>query len=159
MGFFDKKIQQAQENAMQQAGAQQQAAMQQAGMGGGMGGYDPMEAMRQAGMDPNAALAGAMANPGNPAEQMAERDRIQRLNASGVPGRATVVSAQEVGTSAGGVGIDTQFQLQVSDGPGAGGTINVKQSMVGDGAWYQPGQTVALKINPANPQEALISGS
>ena len=155
MGFFDKKIQQAQENAMQQSAAAQQGAMQQ----GGMGGYDPMEAMRQAGMDPNAALAGAMANPGNPAELMAERDRIQRLNASGVPGRATVVSAQDIGTSAGGVGIDTQLQLQVTEGPGAGGTINVKQSMVGDPGWYQAGQSVALKINPDNPQEALVSGS
>ena len=151
MGFFDRK-------AQDMANAAQQQAVQQAGNGGGMGGYDPMEAMRQAGMDPNAALAGAMANPGNPAELMAERDRIQRLNASGVPATATVVSATPLGTSAGGVGVDTQFQLSVSDGPGAGGTLTVKQSMVGDSAWYQPGQTVTLKVNPQNPQEALISG-
>ena len=81
MGFFDKKIQQAQENAMQQAGQQQQAAMQQSG--GGMGGYDPMEAMRQAGMDPNAALAGAMANPGNPSCRRKSRGSLATSSAAG----------------------------------------------------------------------------
>ena len=158
MGFFDKKIQQAQENAMQQAGAQQQAAMQQSGFGGGAGGYDPMEAMRQAGMDPNAALAGAMANPGNVQDQIAYRDRIQKLNASGVEGIGTVTAVRESGASAGGVGIETEVDVAVSSGPGAPSNITVKQSMVGDPGWYQPGSNVKLKIDPDDPSSALLSG-
>ena len=149
MGFFDRKAQDATAAAQQQA----QQAMQQAGMGGG---YDPAAAMRQAGMDPNAAMAGA--SMGNMQELMAERDRIQRLNASGVEAKATVISAQPIAASPGGSGMDTQSQLSVTSGPGAGSTISVKQSMIGDSAWYQPGQQVTLKVNPANPQEALIFG-
>ncbi|MBV8194452.1 MAG: hypothetical protein JOY80_02885, partial [Candidatus Dormibacteraeota bacterium] len=106
MGFFDKKIQQAQQNAMQQAGQQQQAAM-----GGAMGGYDPMEAMRQAGMDPNAAMGAAMA--ADPAAGMAQKQRLDRINANAATGKGTVVSAQNEGVDALSGGQATNMQLQI----------------------------------------------
>ena len=151
MGFLDRKAQEF-------GAAKQQQAMQQAGMGG-MGGYDPMEAMRQAGMDPNAAVVGAMANPGDVQEQIATRDRIQRLNQSGVAGAATVIGVRALGTTAGGVGTDTEVDLKVTEGPGAPQMITVKQSMIGDSDWYQVGKAVTLKIDPADPSQALLVGT
>ncbi|MFN2582537.1 MAG: hypothetical protein ABR498_07340 [Candidatus Dormibacteria bacterium] len=153
MGFFDKKVQQAQ----QQAAQQQQSATQQ-GMGG-TGGYNPADAMRQMGMDPNAAMAGAMS--ADMGAMMAEQQRQQRIQANGVEGKGKIVSAQNNGVdmSTGGQATNYQFQIQVTDGPGAGSTISVAQGIVGDAGWVQPGSTVTLKVNSQNPSEALIFGA
>jgi hypothetical protein len=93
----------------------------------------------------------------NPSGQMGERDKIMKINESGVDGRATVVSMQEVGTSLGG-GHDIEFDLTVhgSDGDYA---VHMKQNMHETTLnGIAAGGDVVVKIDPDDPQSLLVWG-
>jgi hypothetical protein len=134
VGFFDK-------NAAEDAMKAQQAAMQQAAAA-----YPGMQ--------------GAMAGMGNVdmAEQMAYRDRTMRINANGVEGTATILAVRNLGTGTAGVGTKMEFDLSVTAGPGSPRNITIKQEMMGDPSAYTPGSGLTIKINPENPDEALVWG-
>ncbi|MBS1881975.1 MAG: hypothetical protein JSS97_03340 [Actinobacteria bacterium] len=95
----------------------------------------------------------------NPGGQMKERDKIQKINAAGVDATATVDSMQEVGSQLGG-GHQIDFQLTVHPAEGADYQAVTSQSMheqtlkgVAEGA------TVAVKIDPDDPQSLLVWGA
>jgi hypothetical protein len=134
VGFFDK-------NAAEDAMKAQQAAMQQAAAA-----YPGMQ--------------GAMAGMGNVdmAEMMAYRDRTTRINANGVEGAATILAVRNLGPGTAGVGTKMEFDLSVTAGPGSPRNITIKQEMMGDQSAYTPGSGLTIKINPENPDEALVWG-
>ena len=136
MGFFNK-------NAPDNEAAQkaQQAAMQQAATA-----YPGMQ--------------NAMAGMGNVdmAEMMAYRDRTTRINANGVEGTATILAVRNVAPGTAVVGTKMEFDMSVTAGPGSPRNITIKQEMMGDPAAYTAGSALTIKINPENPDEALVWG-
>jgi hypothetical protein len=103
-------------------------------------------------------LMGTAKQAVNPVGQMGERDKIMKINKSGVEGLATVNSMQEVGTSFGG-GHEMQFELTVH---GAGGdyTVSTKQTMHDATlAGVAQGGEVTVKIDPDDPQSLLVWGA
>jgi hypothetical protein len=103
-------------------------------------------------------LKGTAKQAVSPGAQMSERDKIMKINQSGVDGLATVVSMQEVGTSFGG-GHDIQFQLIVH---GAQGDyqVSTKQTMHEQTlAGVAQGGEVQVKVDPDDPQSLLVWGA
>src|ERR687888_590964 len=92
----------------------------------------------------------------NPGGQMAERDKIQRINQSGVEARATVDSMRETGSQLGG-GRQIEFDLTVH--PSGGGDdykVHTEQSM--HDATLEgiaEGGEVVVKVDPEDPQSLL----
>jgi hypothetical protein len=104
-------------------------------------------------------LKGTAKQAMSPGSQMATRDKIQKINASGVEGRATVDSMTETGTSFGG-GHEIQFELTVH--PANGGEdykVSTSQTMhdVTLNGIAQGGQVI-VKIDPDDPQSLLVWG-
>jgi hypothetical protein len=95
----------------------------------------------------------------SPGSQMGERDKIMRINESGVDARATVVSMRETGTQLGG-GHQIEFELTVHpSGGGADYPISTEQSM--HDATLQgivQGGDVVVKVDPDDPQSLLVWG-
>ena len=96
----------------------------------------------------------------NPGGQAAERDKIMKINQSGVEARATVNSMRETGTQLGG-GHQMDFDLTVhpADG-GADYTASVSQSM--HDASLQgiaEGGDVTVKVDPDDPQSIMVWGA
>jgi hypothetical protein len=94
----------------------------------------------------------------NPGGQMADRDRIQKINASGVEGKATVDSMTETGTAFGG-GHEIDFVLTIHPAEGADYAVSTHQTMhdVTLNGIAQGGQVI-VKIDPDNPQSLLVWG-
>lgn len=119
---------------------------------------------REAAMDQVAALQpmaqGAMAAMQNMDmnAMMAYAQRSQRINQNGVDGAGTLVSVRTVGPGSNGMGATLEFQVAVSSGPGAPRTVTIVQEMMGDLAVYAPGSQIALRINSADPGEAMVWG-
>jgi hypothetical protein len=93
----------------------------------------------------------------NPVGQMGERDKIMRINQSGIDGRATVNSMREAGTQFGG-GHQIEFELTVH---GADGdySVSTSQSMHEQTlAGITAGGEVVVKIDPQDPQSLLVWG-
>jgi hypothetical protein len=89
--------------------------------------------------------------------QMAIGQRLNHLVTNGVAGTASVVSVRELGPGVSGNGsIAMEFQLTLTDGPGAPRPITVRQDMMGSASAYQPGQQVQLKVDPNNPDDAML---
>jgi Short C-terminal domain len=82
--------------------------------------------------------------------------RMQRITSQGVDGKATVISARELGEGMGGVGVSVELDLDLITGPGAPRKLTIRQDVMGGAATYTPGLEVTLKIDPENPQDALI---
>jgi hypothetical protein len=103
-------------------------------------------------------LKGTAKQAVNPGGQMAERDKIQKINASGVEGRATVDSMTETGTSFGG-GHEIDFILTVHPAGGADYQVTSSQTMhdVTLAGIAQGGQVI-VKIDPDDPQSLLVWG-
>jgi hypothetical protein len=93
----------------------------------------------------------------SPGTQMAERDKIQRINQSGVETRATVDSMRETGTQLGG-GRQIEFDLTVH--PSGGGDdykVHTEQSM--HDVTLQgivEGGEVVVNVDPEDPQSVLV---
>jgi hypothetical protein len=104
-------------------------------------------------------LKGTAKQAVNPGGQMAERDKIMRINQSGVDARATVDSMRESGTQFGG-GHQIEFELTVH--PADGGEdyrVSTSQSM--HDATLQgiaQGGEVIVKVDPEDPQALLVWG-
>ncbi len=95
----------------------------------------------------------------SPGSQSAERDKIMKINQSGVEGRATVNSMNEVGTSFGG-GHEIQFELTVKGTDGAA-DYNVSMTQTLHDATLtgiETGGDVIVKIDPDDPQSLLVWG-
>jgi hypothetical protein len=104
-------------------------------------------------------LKGTAKQAMTPGSQMATRDKIQKINASGVEGRATVDSMTETGTSFGG-GHDIQFELTVHPAGGEDYKVSTSQTMHDAtlNGVTQGGQVI-VKIDPDDPQSLLVWGT
>ena len=95
----------------------------------------------------------------NPGGQLKERDKITKINSSGLDATATVDSMKEVGSQLGG-GHQIEFELTVH--PPDGGTdysvatsqLMHEQTLKG----VEPGATIAVKVDPDDPQSLLVWG-
>jgi hypothetical protein len=95
----------------------------------------------------------------SPGGQMAERDKIMKINQSGVEARATVDSMQETGTQLGG-GHQIDFQLTVHPA-GGGPDYQVTTSQSLHDATLQgiaQGGDVVVKVDPDDPQSLMVWG-
>ena len=89
--------------------------------------------------------------------QMAIAQRQNHLVANGVAGTASVISVRELGPGVSGNGSMTmEFQLTLTSGPGAPRPITVRQDLMGSASVYQPGQELQLKVDPNNPDDAML---
>lgn len=103
-------------------------------------------------------LKGTAKQAVSPGSQMNERDKIMKINESGVDGRARVDSMTEVGTQFGG-GHQITFELTVH---GANGDypVSMEQSMHDQTlAGIVQGGEVIVKIDPDDPQSLLVWGA
>ncbi|HEX4305820.1 MAG TPA: hypothetical protein VHZ54_07290 [Solirubrobacterales bacterium] len=95
----------------------------------------------------------------NPGGQMKERDKIQKINSSGVDATATVDSMAEVGSQIGG-GHQIDFQLTVHPAGGTDYEVATSQSMHEQTLkGIEQGAIVAVKIDPDDPQSLLVWGA
>jgi len=95
----------------------------------------------------------------NPGGSMKERDKIQKINASGIDATATVDSMAEVGSQLGG-GHQIDFQLTVHPADGADYQVATSQSMHEQTlTGVEQGAMVAVKIDPDDPQSLLVWGA
>jgi hypothetical protein len=102
-------------------------------------------------------LKGTAKQAVNPAGQAGERDKIQKINASGVDATATVDSMREVGQQLGG-GHQIEFQLTVHR-DGSDYEVSTSQSMHDVTLkGIAEGGDVIVKIDPDDPQSLLVWG-
>jgi hypothetical protein len=95
----------------------------------------------------------------NPRGQMGERDKIMKINASGVEGRATVNAMRQLGTQLGG-GRDVEFDLTVQPASGESYQVTTRQSIHEQAlAGIAEGGQVVVKIDPDDPQSLLVWGA
>jgi hypothetical protein len=95
----------------------------------------------------------------NPIGQAGERDKIMRINKSGVETPATVNSMREVGTQLGG-GHQIEFELTVHPAGGEDYGVHVSQSL--HDATLQgiaDGGEIIVKVDPADPQSLMVWGA
>jgi hypothetical protein len=104
-------------------------------------------------------LKGTAKQAVSPGGQMKERDKIQKINASGIDATATVDSMEKVGSQLGG-GQQIDFQLTVHPAGGADYAVATSQSMHEQAlTGVEQGGTVAVKIDPDDPQSLLVWGA
>jgi hypothetical protein len=104
-------------------------------------------------------LKGTAKQAVSPGGQMKERDKIQKINASGVDATATVDSMEKVGSQLGG-GHQIDFQLTVHPAGGADYQVATSQSMHEQTLnGVEKGATIAVKIDPDDPQSLLVWGA
>lgn len=105
-------------------------------------------------------LKGTAKQAVNPGGQMKERGKIAKLNSSGVDATATVDSMKQVGSQIGG-GKQIDFELTVH--PPDGGTdygVATSQAMHEVSLkGIEQGGTIAVKIDPDDPQSLLVWGA
>jgi hypothetical protein len=105
-------------------------------------------------------LKGTAKQAANPMGQSAQRDKIMKINQSGLEARATVNSMQETGTQFGG-GHQIDFDLTVHPAAGAA-DYNVQVSQSLHDATLQgieQGKDVIVKVDPDDPQALLVWGA
>jgi hypothetical protein len=104
-------------------------------------------------------LKGTAKQAVDPGGQLKERDKITKINASGVDATATVDSMEEVGSQIGG-GHQIDFQLTVHPAGGADYQVATSQSMHEQTLkGVEQGATVAVKVDPDDPQSLLVWGA
>jgi hypothetical protein len=104
-------------------------------------------------------LKGTAKQAVNPGGQMKERDKITKINASGIDATATVDSMEEVGSQIGG-GHQIDFRLTVHPAGGADYQVATSQSMHEQTLkGVEQGATVAVKVDPDDPQSLLVWGA
>ncbi len=104
-------------------------------------------------------LKGTAKQAVNPMGQAAERDKIMKINQSGVETRATVNSMQETGTQFGG-GHQIDFDLTVHPAEGGDYSVHLSQSL--HDVTLQgiaQGKDVIVKVDPDDPQSLLVWGA
>lgn len=148
MGFFQKRKEQHELNKQdRQSGRELQAA--------GLDLRDKWlgEADKLASQYSQAISA---ANSVSPADMQKTAERLNRITRQGVEGAGTVVSARELGEGMGGVGISVELQLNLKSGPGAPRPLTIRQDMMTGADSYPAGLELPLKIDPQNPDDALV---
>ena len=90
---------------------------------------------------------------------MAYAQMVQRIQLNGVAAHGTVMSARSLGATMSGIGQKLELQVQLTDGPGAGRTVTITQDLMGDASTYPPGSPIAVRVNGANPDEAMVWAS
>ncbi len=105
-------------------------------------------------------LKGTAKQAVSPGAGFSERDKIMKINKSGVDGRATVDSMTELGTQFGG-GHEIEFHLTVKGSNGAPDyQVTTKQSIHEQAlAGITQGGQVIVKIDPDDPQSLLVWGA
>jgi hypothetical protein len=104
-------------------------------------------------------LKGTAKQAVNPGGMAAERDKIMRINNSGVQTPATVNAMREVGTQLGG-GHQIEFDLTVHPEGGEDYQVHVSQSL--HDATLQgvaEGGNIIVKVDPDDPQSLLVWGA
>jgi hypothetical protein len=95
----------------------------------------------------------------SPGGQMKERDKIARINESGIEAQATVDSMREVGTQLGG-GHQIEFELTVHPAQGEDYRVSTSQSMHEQTLQgVTEGAQVVVKVDPDDPQSLLVWGA
>jgi hypothetical protein len=103
-------------------------------------------------------LKGTAKQAVSPGSQMNERDKIMKINESGIDGRATVNTMAELGSQFGG-GKEMQFDLTVH-GTGGDYPVTMTQSIHEQTlAGVAVGRDVIVKIDPDDPQSLLVWGA
>lgn len=95
----------------------------------------------------------------NPVGQAGQRDKIMRINKSGVQMAATVKSMREVGTQLGG-GHEIEFDLTVHPTDGGDYDVHLSQSL--HEATLQgvtEGGEIIVKVDPEDRQSLLVWGA
>ena len=104
-------------------------------------------------------LQGTAKQAVNPGGQMKERDKIAKINASGVDATATVDSMTEVGSQIGG-GHQIDFELTVHPAGGDDYKVATSQSMHEQTLkGVEPGAKVQVKVDADDPQSLLVWGA
>ena len=104
-------------------------------------------------------LKGTAKQAVSPGGQLKERDKIAKINASGVDATATVDSMREVGSQLGG-GHQIDFELTVHPPSGADYKVATSQSMHDVTlAGIEQGGSVQVKVDPDDPQSLLVWGA
>lgn len=148
MGFFDRR----KEN--RELGKQDRASQREAA--------DAAFAARQTWLEKaselSAQYAGAIRAAGSVdlAEVQRTAQRAQRIAASDLSGKATVVSARERGQGMAGVGVVLELELDLTSGPGAPRRLTIRQDVMGGADSYPPGLEVPVKFDPQNTDDAMI---
>jgi hypothetical protein len=104
-------------------------------------------------------LKGTAQQAVHPGAMAGERDKIMRINKTGVQMPATVNSMREVGTQLGG-GHQMEFDLTVHPDGGADYQVHTSQSL--HDATLQgiaEGGNIIVKVDPADPQALLVWGA
>jgi len=95
----------------------------------------------------------------NPVGQKGERDKIMKINQSGVEARATVNSMRETGTQLGG-GHQIEFELTVRQAGGEDYAVSTEQSMHDKTLQgIAEGGDVVVKVDPDDPHSLLVWGA
>jgi hypothetical protein len=101
-------------------------------------------------------LKGTAKQAVNPGGQLKERDKIAKINSSGLDATATVDSMKEVGSQIGG-GHQIDFELTVHPSAGADYAVATSQSMHEQTLkGVEQGAKVAVKVDPDDPQSLLV---
>jgi hypothetical protein len=104
-------------------------------------------------------IKGTAKQAANPKASMGERDKIMKINQSGVDGTATVDSMKETGTQLGG-GHQIAFELTVHPAGGADYKVATSQSLHDQTLQgIAQGGQVIVKIDPDDPQSLLVWGA
>jgi len=129
MGFFDKI-----------KDAQQQAQEAMANAGGGAG------------------AAGMPGMGGDMAAQIEYRDRVMKLNASGVEAPATIDAIRPTGATDVGGGQEIDFDITITPAGGTPYPATVRQHVLpAQLETLSPGQSVTARYDPENPTSAMLS--
>ena len=83
-------------------------------------------------------------------------ERMRRITAEGVQGRATVISARACGQGMGGVGTAIELDLDLTEGPGAPRVLRIRQDVLGGPETYPAGLEVPVKVDPGSPDDAMV---
>ena len=104
-------------------------------------------------------LKGTAQQAVKPGAMASDRDKITRINKTGVQMSATVNSMREVGTQFGG-GHQMEFDLTVHPDDGADYQVHASQSL--HDATLQgivEGGSIIVKVDPEDPQALLVWGA
>jgi Short C-terminal domain len=89
-------------------------------------------------------------------EMQRTAQRVQRISTQGIPGKATVVSAREIGQGMAGVGATVEFELDLISGPRAPRRLTIRQDVMGGADSYPAGVELPVKVDPDDDDDAMI---
>ncbi len=89
-------------------------------------------------------------------EMQRTAQRMQRISSHGIPGKAVVTSARELGQGMAGVGVAIELELELTDGPGAPRQLTIRQDVMGGADSYPAGLELPIKLDPEDHSDAMI---